>query len=377
MFLVIPIVASASTIPATDFSDHYRYALQLPSSVHLGHVLYYASVLFFHKLVPQPWAYSVNVLSMLTFMSPLLLILFAMLKHASKGHIRDSALVILSLSLFVIAPLYILPSNPYMTSYVNPTVWHSPTYHTLRLFILPLSILALRTFDGSSYRNLNQRTFVHLLAVCLVCLATLAKPSYIIVLVPGLCLIALVRSFRRQPVDWTLLVLGMLLPSALMLFLQYLVNFGSGDSGIQLGLFAFHRQLMPLWQIPIKLFLSLGFPLSVYGLYFEEARKHRYLNMSWFVMLLALMLMYFVNVTGWRSPHFVFNWCAYSAIFVLMVASVQFLIERYLAQRLQILPESRAIGVKPSMRSVVVTVIFVAHVIFGIIYFFRFQSFPV
>lgn len=97
---------------------------------------------------------------MLTFMSPLLLILFAMLKRASKGFIRDSALVILALGVFVIAPLYLLKSNPYMTSYVNPTIWHSPTYHALRVFILPLSLLAMRIVDGSSYRDRNQRIYV-------------------------------------------------------------------------------------------------------------------------------------------------------------------------------------------------------------------------
>lgn len=182
---------------------------------------------------------------------------------------------------------------------------------------------------------------------------------------------------RRQPIDWTLFVLGVLLPSAILLLLQYLVNFGTENDSFQLGLFALQRQLMPLWQIPINLILSLGFPLCVYGLYFKDARKHRYLNMTWLVLLLALSLMYFVNVTGWRSSHFIFNWSAYSANFVLMYASLQFLIERYAEERLQSEQDSSAVGSKITIRSVLVSALFALHVVFGIAYFVRFQSFPV
>jgi hypothetical protein len=212
--------------------------------------------------------------------------------------------------------------------YVNSIVWHSPTFHALRLFIVPVSLLALRVIDGSGYRDLRQHVYFVLLAASLLSLAILAKPSYAIALLPGLCLFALYRVRKRQQVDWAMLLLGIVVPGAVLLGLQYLINYGNGDDGIQLGLFEIARIYAPTWQIPFRLVLSLAFPLSVYLLYFSEARKYTYLNLSWLVCLAGLFSMYFFNVSGWRSDHAVFNWTAYSATFALMYATVQFLVEK-------------------------------------------------
>ncbi len=76
LLIIIPVVASASAATRTDFNLHYKNALELPDKVHLAHVLYPATILIYNKLIPNASAFSVNVFSMITFMSPLLLILF-------------------------------------------------------------------------------------------------------------------------------------------------------------------------------------------------------------------------------------------------------------------------------------------------------------
>ena len=309
-------------------------------------------------------------------MSPLLLILFALLKRSANGYVRESAILILSLCLFIISPISIWMDDPHMTGYVNPTIWHSPTYNALRLFIVPVSLLSLRIVDGSRYRDVNQRIFFLLLTASLISLATLAKPSYLIALIPGLCLLVAYRVVKSQPVDWALLFLGIILPGAVLLALQYLVEYGDGG-GIQFGLFTLLRLWLPVWQIPIRLILSLAFPLSVYVLYFSEARKHTYLNMSWLIFFVGLGYMYFLTENSWRFYHSNFNWTAYSVIFALMYASVQFLVERRVAERRRKLQDGHGTRGRFSMRFAVVACLFGLHVIFGIIYFFRFQLFPV
>ena len=377
LMIIIPVVSSASAETRTDFSLHYKYALELPEKVHVAHVLYYATILFYNKVLPNTSAFSANTFSMMTFMSPLLILLFALLKRTANGRIKDSSIGVLAICLFLMAPISVFADNRSMTGYVNSTVWHSPTFHALRLFIVPVSLLALRIIDGSVYRDLRQHVYFVLLTASLLSLAILAKPSYAIALLPGLCLFTLYRVWKRQQVDWAILLLGIILPSSVLLAMQYLVNYGNGHDGIQFGLFLSARMhVVSIWQIPFRIILSLAFPLSVYLLYFSEARKHTYLNLSWLVCFVGLSFMYCFNVTGWRSGHAVFNWTAYSTTFVLMYATAQFLVEKYSAERRRSLQVEVSAKRPLSLRHILVVAVFGLHVIFGMIYFFRFQSFP-
>ena len=377
LFIIIPIVASASAATVTDFNYHYKFALEMPDEVHIAHVLYYATVLVYNRLTPFASAFYVNVFAMITFMSPLLLILFELLKRTACNHINDRVILMLALCLFIMAPISIWIDNPFMAGYVNPTVWHSPTFHALRLFIVPVSLMARRIVDGSRYHDLNHRIYVVLLSACLISLATMAKPSYTIALIPGVCLFVIYRMSKRQSVDWPLLILGTFWPGMILLGLQYLVNYGNGGDGIQLGILVFARLWMPVWQIPIRLLLSLAFPLCVYLLYFAEARKYTYLNISWLIFFVGMLYMYFFNVSGWRFDHGVFSWTGHSVIFALMYASVQFLVERYAMERRRMLEDGNTSRQLFSIRFILVAATFGLHVIAGIAYFFRFQSLPV
>ena len=237
--------------------------------------------------------------------------------------------------------------------------------------------MARRIVDGSRYHDLNHRIYVVLLSACLISLATMAKPSYTIALIPGVCLFVIYRMSKRQSVDWPLLILGTFLPGMILLGLQYLVNYGNGGDGIQLGILVFARLWMPVWQIPIRLLLSLAFPLCVYLLYFAEARKYTYLNISWLIFFVGMLYMYFFNVSGWRFDHGVFSWTGHSVIFALMYASVQFLVERYAMERRRMLEDGNTSRQLFSIRFILVAATFGLHVIAGIAYFFRFQSLPV
>ncbi len=378
LIIIFLVVLSASAKANSDFSLHYKFALKLPDNVHVAHVLYYATIVGFSKVLPNASAMQANVLSMMIFMSPLLLLLFALLKRAANGGMKDLPLGALAVSLFIMTPILVFADNRFLTGYVTSTVWHSPTFHALRLFVLPVSLLALRTFIGGGYRDSGQRVYFLLLAACLMSLAILAKPSYAIALLPGLCLFALYRAWKRQPVDWGLLLFGMILPGAILLLLQYLINYGSGDGEIQFGLFLSARQhVLSATQIPLRIILSLAFPLSVYMLYFSEARKYTYLNLSWLVCIVGLFCMYGFNVSGMRFRHAVFNWTAYSAAFALMYATIQFLVEKHAVERRQS-PQVEASSKRPlSRRLLFVAAVFALHVMFGLIYLFLFHSYPV
>jgi hypothetical protein len=104
----------------------------------------------------------------------------------------------------------------------------------------------------------------------------------------------------------------------------------------------------------------VAFPLSVYGLHFERARRDNYLNLSWLVFFFGLLFMYTLYEIGPRQPDGNFIWGAYAALFVLMYASVVFLIREYR------LTGRRSLARLP-WRLKVAGVIFGLHLIFGIV----------
>ena len=318
----------------------------------------------------------INLVSMTIFMAPLPGLMFFLLKRNGLDYAGQRSLIALSLCLFIIAPVFVFPDKRTIVGYVSPTLWHSPTYHALRIFILPVSLLAFRAVAAAPYRNLNQRVFVLMLAATLVSLSVLAKPSYAIVLLPGICLIAYYRALARQPVDWILLALGILLPALVILALQFLVNFGNGDS-IQVGWLESWRRQVPIWQIPTRLTASLAFPLLAYLLYLSKTRMSLYLNMSWLVVLVAVFFMFNFTVTGLRSSHFVFNWGAYAAVFALMYATTEFLLRQFAAERRQRLLVESPARLLLSLRFGAVAAVFAIQVVCGILYCFRFLSSPI
>lgn len=371
ILITIPIVVRTASDSKTDFYKHYHFAQQMADNVHLAHVLYYASIIAVEYGMPNATIAAVNFVSMAIFMAPLPALVFFLLMRSGFGFLGQRWLTALSLSLFIIAPVFVFADGVHILGYVSPTVWHSPTFHALRIFILPVSLLAFRALAAAPYRNLNQRVFVLILAATLVSLSVLAKPSYALPLLPGVCLVAFYRALSRQSVDWLLLALGILLPALVILALQYLINFDNGD-GIRIGWLELWRSKFPIWEIPIRLAASLAFPIMAYLCYLSEARKSVYLNMSWLIVFVAFVFMFFFNVTGWRTRHFVFNWGSYAAVFALMYATTEFLLGLLADERRKRLGDKSPAGPFLSIRFRAVASVFALQVVFGIIYYFRF-----
>ena len=265
-----------------------------------------------------------------------------------------------------------------MLGYINPIVYHNPTSVTERLFVIPLSLLALHIFCGRTHRSLNQRVYITLLSASVALLATLAKPSFIFALLPGCCLFALWRAYRRHNVDWLLLVYGFCLPGAILMGLQYLLVYESQSDGsaIAIGLFTTMRHWIPTWHIPIQLVLSLAFPLTVLALYFERARQHLYLNLCWIIFAVSAAMAYLLYEDGPRVTHGNFVWSSYSAIFLLMFASLLFLLEQH-AREQHLGTGSGDLtlaGLRVSRRVAIASLAFALHLLFGIAYYYRFAT---
>ena len=137
----------------------------------VNHVLFHAIFLSVHHIAPSVPHTDVALLAILLVMLPVPLMVFALLRKAAGDSLSITVLIALSLALTIVASITIW-SNRFMLGYINPIVYHNPTSITARLFVIPLSLLALRIFQGQAYRNLNQRVYIALLS------ATLLSSAY-------------------------------------------------------------------------------------------------------------------------------------------------------------------------------------------------------
>jgi len=185
--------------------------------------------------------------------------------------------------LFLLAvPIYIL--EPYNVGYVHYAIYHSPTQILLYVLILPVSLISLRAIVPQPFGSLNQRVFFVMLSALTVLAMSLSKPSYTIALLPSVGLLAMYRLVRRLPIDWSLLIFGVILPQVLILGLQYVVAYGDPSrASVQVGFLQplrFYGVSVELLEVLPGFILSIIFPLTVYAFYYDEARKDNYFNLS-------------------------------------------------------------------------------------------------
>lgn len=193
-------------------------------------------------------------------------------------------------------------------------------------------------------------------------------------LLPGCCLFALWRVFRRQRVDWLLLLCGFCIPGSLLLGLFYLLAYANADSesAIRIGVFTFLRHWIPTWRIPIQFLLSLVFPLAVFALYFERARRNLYLIMCWVIFAVGVLPVYFLYEDGSRITHGNFIWGSYNAVFLLMFASLLFLVKQYAREAQSGLSDLTLFGLGISRKVAIAMLAFGLHLLSGIAYYYRF-----
>ncbi len=376
LLIFLPIM-EAATERRLDFGSHIRIAEALPQGVKseshksVSHVLYHAVYKLLKAWLPQHEPSNIALMAIMVFVIPLPLIIYSILKRNCAGPIAAPGILLLSLGLAIASPITFW-ADYVMIGYFNPIVYHNPTLIALRLFAIPVSLLALGVFSNTSYRNANHQLYTLLLCSSVILLSTLAKQSYTLVLIPGCCAFAAWRAFRGNRVDWILLVFGICIPGSLMLGLQYLISYGdfTNDSIISFGVFAFFRYYIPDWRVPIQLLLSLAFPIAVYLLFFREARKHLYLNLSWTVFAVSAFVTYCLYETGLRIGHGNFLWNSYITVFVLMFASVLFLVQQYVRSRLDVVHQS--MSSRMSLKFSISAVLLGSHVFFGIGYYVRF-----
>jgi hypothetical protein len=315
--------------PFQDFRFHNQVAAEMAAGapLELPHPLYHvlAAALAAATGFPVSWAgMAVAVLAQ----AGLALVAFLGLRAAAGG--RAALAAVAALGLTVVAPLFWFTpaSREFYFGYLFPNALHNPTIILLRPLALGLFLACAVVLAGGAAPRPARTAGLALLTVS----CALAKPSYLICLLPALGLAWLREGLPRDR-RWSALLLGVLVPGALVAAAQAwftLTTDRMEPTTIAFAplevVFLHTRRHVPL--VAAKLALSIAFPLAVAALFAREAARDAALRVAWLAFLAGAFYAYGLAETGPRITHGNFLWSGQAATAVLFAASARFALGR-------------------------------------------------
>lgn len=373
------------------YGAHVQFAFLMATAekISIPHFLYQALVIVTGNLLygGQPIlgnllkaGYLVSLSVTLALFS-LLYVLF--LKAINRDGVRYSIFSVLMAVFFTVGSavnaLYFLDKHAYF-GYLPLNVYNGPTHSLLQLFSIPLFLIVSRIFIPS---KINARWLVPGGAL-LTILATLAKPSFTVIILPAVGLIIVYRALKKEYINWNLFLWGLAAPSLAILGWQYYISFGSQWENMnrifsnvkiyptRIGFAPFGQFIA--WEVPLnlllpKLFLSILFPLTVYVSYWKTARRDLIFNLGWLVFLFGCISTYFFveiviaeNRMGKVSRAGNFTWSGLIGVYTLFVAAALFFLRQIFQQPATEKTDWRRLGF--------VLVVMALHLVYGIFWYF-------
>jgi len=212
--------------------------------------------------------------------------------------------------------------------YVGINVFHNPTMLLLKPFTIGVFLIAAFIFLED---KALKPVWLKLSLPVFLILSALAKPSFLIVFVPGLSIYLIFRFFYGKNIDWKLFLVSVILPTILILGWQYWITYSSNQiQGLYQG--ESHIAFAPLavaslWSkfLLLKFFLSIAFPIAVLLAFWNSVKNDQYIFLSWLVFLIGVFQYYFLIEQGPRAAQGNFAWGAQVGAFLLFVTSMRHL----------------------------------------------------
>lgn len=289
----------------------------------MSHFLYPASVALVQKWTALEVSSS-GVLVLFTFQILLAFVIYVSLLNESVLLLPSPLqLVFLTLSLLLVSHipvLYFVDQHMYK-GYIAPVVYHNATMATLKPFSLLLFLASLKIFQ----KNENNVSSIFI-CFLLVFLCSFSKPSFTIIILPSILFLALIWLLLKKPLNWSILIFGIVVPSILILAFQFFLTYtGTKAGGLQFKPFAvmLHHSgyLLP------KFLLSIAFPLSVLIIYYRTFFNTALMPLAWLIAIFGFVFTYLFAESGPRFAHGNFGWSGQIGLFIIFFASVVFLIK--------------------------------------------------
>ena len=258
----------------------------------------------------------------------LALILYEALRRAGGEGVVQPALV--AAAVIVAAPLNAITpaSREFYFGYLFPNAVHNPTIVLLRPLALGLFLATASLVARAEPAPARRLAAVAALTVA----CALAKPSYVICLLPALGLAWLLEGSPLGP-RWISIGLAVVLPGTLLAAAQAWFTLSTDRMEPATLVFAplkvvfLHtKRNVPL--VALKLLLSIAFPLAAALAFRREAWRDRALRLAWLAFAAGVFYACFLAETGPRMIHGNFLWSGQVAVAVLFAASGRFLLAR-------------------------------------------------
>jgi hypothetical protein len=314
--------------PFQDYRFHNELAVEMAGGAPLEvpHPLYHALVaaLAAGGLSP-PWS---GMAVALAAQVALALIVFADLRVAARGAVVRAAVTAAGLT--VVAPLnWLTPaSREFYFGYLFPNAIHNPTIVLLRPLSVALFVCVVALFTAEA--EAGRGRIAGAAALTIAC--ALAKPSFVICLLPALGVAWLLEG---RPLDrrWRTVILGVMVPGGLVAAAQAAFTLTTDRMEPATIVLAplkavFMHTKDDAALVAAKLALSIVFPLAVAAAFFGDARRDRALRLAWLAFAAGAFYAYFLAEAGPRMIHGNFLWSGQAAAAVLFAASARFALAR-------------------------------------------------
>jgi hypothetical protein len=275
--------------------------------------------------IPHPlWHYGVKITSELLFVSieygaivfsACLITLWVYMVYVTIKYFlkidSHGSLTLLTFIIIIIAPLTV----PWYNGVIyfgqgSPNIWHNVTLWAVK----PFALLTMFFTVEALKKNKHSYYFVAFIALLG---SMMAKPSFILVFLPSIALLALIKKVINRELILFYLISALL--SIAILFYQYTHTFTMETSHIVidfLGVWSFSSQ-----NIPISILLALAFPITFFILETKIIHDY-YIQLSWLQTLIGIILFATFAQSGPYYFHGNFGWSYMIALSLLYVFSI-------------------------------------------------------
>ena len=239
---------------------------------------------------------------------------------------RDALAALVVIAAVWVAPISMFTYPRNYLGYVAINVYHNPTTIACRPFAIALFFLVSHHLLGGRMTSASRFAIITLTIA-----ATLAKPSYVIALLPavGLYLLggaSLSRRFATTTLD---AVLSLGLPALAVVLVQAQFVYGSErtpvfEDQLTTGVIWAPFAVLGRWtETPFRdLFLSIAFPVAATIAYFGRSREKRLLTFAWIQNLVGIGYLALFAESGSRLGDGNFAWTAQLTQGVLFLVAI-------------------------------------------------------
>jgi len=284
------------------------------------------------------------------------------------------------LSMILLAPVSILTfgNEHHYFGYIGMAIYHNPNIALARpLCLLHFFLLARFLQDPRKMMPVT----LYLAMPLLLAVSAIAKPNYLLALMPTIVLYCIYQVLRKQSVPWKELVFAVFLPLICILGWQYAFTYlypnpDLHPAEIVWAPFVAYR----IWadDLFIKFLLSIFFPAGVLFLYWDELRSDKTYLLALALVSFGLMINYGFSESGTRAMDMNFAWTGQITLFIFTVFSALRVIR---IEKLQLgyttsSTDGAQKNVRLSNRLITVSLLFGLHLVSGIIWYYRELSTP-